>query len=174
MATKGKTPSGKNASKADLDADTLQSAAIAKWAHAVEDAAASRGWSRAQTAAHLNISIGYFNVLLKGGGQNQKNLGRPAIETSAELLNTSVLNVYLQSGMLKLSDLFHMTDHEAFLNTAYKRMMGDADLCSHLPTPEEWSGEQPLSVESKYGIVMLYELASKNAILERTEILAPH
>lgn len=170
MATSKKNP--RASSKAKASTVKQHSDGISRWAHSVVAAGADRGWSRSDTARYLGVSIGYFNVLLVGGGENQKTLGRPVIEASAKLLGTSVLNVCLQSGMLTLSDLYYETDHETTLKAAYKRMMSDSDLCAHLPSAAEWDGKQPLSERSKYGIALLYELASRNGILEKAEIFA--
>ena len=67
--------------------------AISRWASMVELAGKSRDWTRAQTAEYLGISFGYFSSLLAGGGSSQTTIGRKVIEKSAELLDTSVLNV---------------------------------------------------------------------------------
>ena len=173
-ATKKATaPAKMKAKKPKAASGSQRSEAIARWARSIEAAGADRGWSRAETATYLGISIGYFNVLLTGGGENQKAIGRPLIEGSAKLLGTSVLNICLQAGMLTLSDLYYETDHVLTLEAAYKRMAADPELCSHLPSPDEWAGKVPLSTRSKYGITLLFELASRNLMLDKAEIFAP-
>lgn len=144
---------------------------IRRWASAVEAAGTKRGWSRAQTAEWLGVTIGYFNVLLSGGSKTQKQLGKELLCRSAELQGMSVVGVMLQAGLLQMSDLYATTDHEADLAAAYSRMNEVPELCAHLPTPDEWNGKAALSLHSKYGIAILFEIASERLFLQKRSLI---
>ena len=145
---------------------------IKQWALRVEEAARQRGMSRIDTATYLEISTGYWNTLLTGGGSNQSEVGRDLLQRSASLLNTSLLTVYLLCGLLQPEDLYFTTDHEAELAKAYRRMCEDIDLASHLPTPAEWEGKKPMSIRTRYGYALLYELATQKTLLEKASLVS--
>lgn len=145
---------------------------IKQWALRVEEAARQKGMSRVDTAGYLDISVGYWNTLLTGGGSNQSEVGRDLLQRSATLLGTSLLTVYLLCGLLQPEDLYFTTDHESELAKAYRRMCEDIDLAAHLPTPAEWEGKKPMSVRTRYGYALLYELATQKTLLEKANLVS--
>ncbi len=152
-----------------VDPQVVRHVGIARWARAVEAAGHGKGMSRADVAAYLDVAIGYFNVLLAGGGKSQKVIGHEVLEKSADLLDTSVLSVYLQSGMLKTQDLYQTTNFQNDLDVAYNKMSSNVNFCSYLPDYALWN-QLPINV--RYGYVLMYDQATLNQTLDKLEILA--
>lgn len=153
-----------------LSAKKREGGSIAQWAMRVDEAAKERGMTRAETADYLGISMGYWNTLLAGGGSNQVEVGRELLARSAALLSTSVLSAYLLSGQLTGRDLYFATDHEAELRRHYSIMLDNPDLASYMPSPKEWAA---LSVRARYGITVLYNMATRNELMKRVALVMP-
>lgn len=143
---------------------------IRKWAQCVEAAAKRQGLDYGQTAEYLDITLSYWAVLRGGGNIHQKEVGTDVVRRSAELLGTSVLDAYLLVGILQTEDLYHHVDKESELERAYSKMREDVSFSQLIPTHDEWVA---LSLNTRYGLVILFEVATRKDLFEKAALMSP-
>lgn len=165
--TKPVTGSGIKSDTSEIAQREARRHGIVQFTTIVEKLASAKGIAPAQLPAHLNISSSYWGQLKKGGSLTQIAIGDDLLRRIAVLIDESPLHTMILAGKIVTTDLVQSFTPERDLQVAIKKMQLDAKWSPYVPTDDEW---ELLSMRAKYGIVLMYETATYNLLMQRVEV----
>lgn len=124
------------------------------------------GLNQSQFAEKLGISASYVTSIFNGFRWVPKS-ARPVIQALATYMGVPVIQIYLWAGFFSAFDMVSQDNLSDRLEAIHKQMMDDAQVRHIVPSKADWL---VLSLEMRLRFVLLYEVVSRNALLDHAQM----
>jgi transcriptional regulator with XRE-family HTH domain len=127
------------------------------------------GFNQSQLADELKISSSYVTSIFNGFRWVPKS-ARSVIKSLSFYLKVPVLQIFIWAGFFSALDLVSQDDLSNRLDKIYNEMINDARVMHIAPPKTDWV---QLSLKTRLSFVMMYEIVSRNALLDHAEMEFP-